>query len=125
MAKFEGQEQMQVFLWTKARLPGYEVLQNHQFLQPHRAFELDISIPRFKLGIEVDGIGGSHMMIKGWIRDREKDLVAVIHGWLVLRVTTPQVRDGTAYDLLDQVIKKYEAEESAVFGVLDNLVRKE
>lgn len=86
--------------------PAVEVLRNHQFLLPDRKFELDISIPSLKMGIEVDGYGGGHQMPKGFIRDREKDVEAWLAGWQVFRFATTQVRDGSAYRLLERIIPR-------------------
>ena len=103
----EGQEQEQVFLWVRDALSGVaEVKRNHVFL-PNRKFELDISIPSARLGIEVDGFGGGHQLPKGWLRDREKDLVAAGAGWRVVRIATAQVRDGTAWLHLKPILLRY------------------
>ena len=108
MPRYEGNEQEQVYLWVRDAVPDHlKVIRNHRFLAPRRKLELDVSIPSAKLGIEVDGIGGSHMMIKGWNRDREKDLEAACVGWRVVRVTTVQVRDGSAFRYLETILFRY------------------
>ena len=67
-------------------------------------FELDVAIPKFKLGIEVDGFGGGHQLPKGFNRDREKDLEAACLGWQVVRVSTTQVENGMAWSYLERII---------------------
>ena len=109
----KGQEQEQVFLWVRDAVGDVaEVKRDYVFL-PHRKFELDVAIPSAKLGIEVDGFGGGHQLPKGWLRDREKDLVALGAGWHVARVATAQVRDGSAFLHLEPILIRY------VEGLLD------
>ena len=99
-----GQAQLSVSLWVEdlLRHKGVKVRRNYRF-HPTRKFEFDIAILEWKIGIEVDGFGGGHQLPKGFIRDREKDLEAAIIGWRVLRLSTAQVRDGSAFDYLDRI----------------------
>lgn len=53
---------------------------------PNRRFELDLALPDIKFGIEVDGwqYHGKHK--ESFLRDREKDWLAQLAGWQIVRV---------------------------------------
>lgn len=103
-----GQAQHSVYLWIVDRLKGMDVRSNYRF-HSKRKFELDVAILEWRLGVEVDGFGGGHQLPRGFIRDREKDLEAACEGWRVLRLSTAQVRDGSAFDYLDRIFQALEA----------------
>ncbi len=55
-----------------------------------RKFALDYAWPEAKLGVEVEGgvwSGGSHGRGSGILRDMEKQNIAVVLGWRILRFT--------------------------------------
>lgn len=55
-----------------------------------RKFALDYAWPHAKLGVEVEGgvwSGGAHGRGSGILRDMEKQNVAVVLGWRILRFT--------------------------------------
>jgi very-short-patch-repair endonuclease len=74
-------------------------LREHEF-HPTRAFRFDLAWPEIKLGVEIDGgiwmPRSGHTSGKGYTADREKDAEALCLGWTVLRVTTDQVKNGSA-----------------------------
>lgn len=53
---------------------------------PGRKFELDLALPEVRLGVEVDGwqYHGQHKA--SFLRDRDKDYLLSLQGWLVVRV---------------------------------------
>lgn len=69
---------------------------------PDRAFRADFAFPDARLLVEVDGgmwIRGSKSHgAGGYELDRERDALAMMAGWVVLRVTPGQVKDGRAAD---------------------------
>ena len=104
--RFDGDLQTECYLWLRATVPpGVEVCSNYRFLAPARKLELDVAVPVWKFGIEVDGLGAGHQWIKGWRRDREKDLEALCHGWVIARVATIQLRDGSGWDYLGRIVR--------------------
>ena len=110
--RLKGQAQLEVFLWVQDTLRGKALVKQNYRFHPKRRFELDVAIPSAMLGIEVDGFGagghgGGHQSPKGFIRDREKDLEAACLGWRVIRVATAQVRDGSAWRYLEQILWRY------------------
>lgn len=52
----------------------------------------DVGIPAWKVIIEVDGRSW-HARLRDFDRDRERDNVAVAHGWVVLRFTALHLRE--------------------------------
>ena len=74
-------------------------LREHPF-HPTRKFRFDLAWPELKLGVEIDGgvwmPRSGHTSGKGYTADRERDAEALCLGWTVLRVTSDQVRDGSA-----------------------------
>jgi len=79
-----------------AKLP--EFVREFVFAKPRR-FRFDIAFLEQQLAVEIDGaiwIGGRHSRGAGIIKDCEKQALAVILGWRVLRVTAIQIRSGQA-----------------------------
>ena len=81
--------------WLNDYFPG-GFIQNYRpkYTDAHgkvRQYEIDFAEPEAKVGIEIDGYTDHGRHIKGFIRDREKDLFHAEHGWDILRVTTGQV----------------------------------
>lgn len=58
---------------------------------PGRRFRIDIAFKPERLAIEVDGLR-DHTSIKGYQRDRLKDVLLARLGWRVLRFTASHVR---------------------------------
>lgn len=76
---------------------------------PTRRFRFDFAIPEKKLAIEIEGgiwLGrnGAHSSGKGILRDMEKNNLAVLEGWRILRVTPQQVKNGEAHNLIDRAL---------------------
>ena len=103
--KVKGQHQESVFLWVQDRLPKLHVRRNFHF-HPTRKFEIDVALPALKVGFEIDGYGGGHQRPAGFTRDRVKDIEAWLHGWQIFRFSSTQVRDGSAYDYLEKIIRR-------------------
>ena len=107
----KGNAQYQTFLWVQDRVRHLKVESNYKFMHPEREFELDVAIPAVMIGIEVDGllpgVGGGHQRRLAYIQDRVKDLEAACRGWRVFRVATDQVEDGTAFDYLERIFRRY------------------
>jgi very-short-patch-repair endonuclease len=83
-----------------AKIP---MLQQFKFI-PGRNFVADFADPGMNLIVEIDGgffvqasaddpdkQGGSHSSIGGRLRDLERNNLAALHGWFVLRFHTEQV----------------------------------
>lgn len=81
---------------------SYAVTRELRF-HPVRRWRFDLALEALKLAIEVDGglwIRGRHARPAGIIADNEKINNATLLGWRVLKVTTQQVRNGYAADLV-------------------------
>ena len=108
----DGNAQFQVLLWVHDRVPHLRVESNYKFMLPERKFELDVAIPAVMIGIEVDGLlpgarGRASTPPEPTFEDRVKDLEAACRGWRVFRVATDQVEDGTAFDYLERIFRRY------------------
>ena len=85
-----------------------------------RRFRFDIAIWQHRILVEVDGGWGwnkraikvngktyipigAHNSRKGSERDREKDHLAIMDGWVVLRFTSAQVKSGYALKTIMKV----------------------
>lgn len=57
-----------------------------------RRFALDMALPAYQLGIEMDGweFHGKHL--SDFKRDREKQLLFARYGWILIRVSNEQIR---------------------------------
>ena len=68
---------------------------------PARRWRFDFALPELKLAIECDGGGwsnGRHTRGKGFIEDCKKLSEAALLGWRVIRVTTVDLDDNSAWD---------------------------
>ena len=66
---------------------------------PERKFAFDYAWPEYKLAFEIEGGAfsrGRHVRPKGFTRDIEKYNDAQLMGWVVLRGTSEQVKQGMA-----------------------------
>lgn len=59
---------------------------------PGRKFRIDIAFPEKKIAIELDG-HEAHSFKDKFQRDRERQNLLTLHGWLILRFTAKDVRD--------------------------------
>ena len=73
-------------------------VKEHRF-HPVRRWRFDFAWPERLFAVEVDGaifVRGRHTRGVGVEKDFEKMAEAMLSGWRVLRVSTGQVRNGTA-----------------------------
>lgn len=80
---------------------------------PDRRFRFDFCWHKYRLLAEVDGgtwQQGRHTRGYGYESDREKDTLAVLNGWTVLRFTGGQVKSGEAAGWLEEWFGTVEAE---------------
>lgn len=92
-------------------------LREYQF-HPHRRWRFDFAWPEQKVAVEVEGgtwsvtdargrqvgIGGRHVRGVGFENDCEKYAEALCLGWVVIRVTSRQVREGKALAWLQRAL---------------------
>ena len=77
-------------------------VREHKFLDTRR-FRFDFANPALKLAVEIDGgawIGGRHTRGLGIESDHEKQNLAVLAGWRVLRFTPRAVNDRSALQFI-------------------------
>lgn len=76
----------------------------YKFLEGRR-FRFDYAWERERIAVEVQGgifRGGRHVQIQGILSDYEKLNEAQINGWLVLQVTSEDIRTGKAVDYVER-----------------------
>jgi hypothetical protein len=83
-----------------------EPLLDHKFMLPERKLELDLAWPDLRLAVECQGgVWGGGRGSHGWGTkfegDCEKDWLAQLRGWFVVKVTTKMIRDGRAAMMLE------------------------
>jgi hypothetical protein len=88
----------------RAGLPAGEP--QYRFASPRR-WRFDRAWPERKISLELEGGvyrkgGGWHQSIQRYTADAEKYSTAAVMGWVVVRCTGAQVRDGTMVRLLKQ-----------------------
>lgn len=88
-----------------ARIPFSREFQFHE----KRKWRSDFRIIDTKILCEVEGgiwSGGRHTRGTGYENDAEKYSVAASEGWIVLRFTTRQIKNGKALELIKKTIEK-------------------
>lgn len=79
----------------------------YAFSKPRR-WRFDFAWPDMKVALEVEGgtwTGGRHTRGTGYAKDCEKYAEAAIQGWIVIRATTEQVRNGQALAWVTRAIE--------------------
>lgn len=74
---------------------------------PVRRWRFDYAFPDEMIAIEYEGIfrGKSrHRTVSGYTKDCEKYNTAALLGWTVLRFTAVHLKDGTAFEMIQQAI---------------------
>lgn len=99
-------EALLAFQLTSTGIPAF--VREHQYI-PGRKFRADFAWPALQLAVEVQGGiwrkgGGAHSGGTAIERDIEKAQLAVLHGWSVLPVTTDEVRNGKALQIVEKVL---------------------
>lgn len=67
---------------------------------PPRKWRFDYYWPDAKVALEVEGLGGRHQRIGGFLKDMEKYNEAAIMGIAVIRCTTRDLNTGNAFQLV-------------------------
>ena len=92
------------FQINAVHLPAPE--REYRFHETRRwRFDLAMQQYQFKLAVEIDGggfVNGRHSRGKGIEADCEKFAEAAILGWVVLRVTPRQVKNGQALTWIER-----------------------
>lgn len=92
----------------------YRQIRDAKLLEPHREYRFherrwrfDFAWPHLKFAVEVEGgvwSRGRHTRGAGFVRDCEKYAEAIRGRWLVLRVPTQWVNDGTALSYVSGIL---------------------
>ena len=75
---------------------------------PTRKWRFDLAYPYQKIAVELEGgvwISGRHNRAPGFIADCEKYSVAAIMGWIVIRLTSEMINNGTAIELINKALE--------------------
>lgn len=93
---------------------GGEVV--HEMIAPFtgRKWALDMALPRYRIGIEMDGWEFHGKYKEGFQRDREKQNDFARYGWLLLRASNKQVRESldNVLDALSACVSQVQRFES-------------
>ena len=78
---------------------------------PDRKFRADFAWIKQKLLVEVEGgiwAKGAHARPRGILRDMEKGNLAALGGWMYLRVSGADIKEGRAIDLIECALQIYD-----------------
>ena len=94
-----GYERMLAAQLETAGITGYE--REYRWLEG-RKYRADLAFPKIRLLVEIDG--EAHRIKGRFHSDIKKSQAALLAGWRLLRVSTGQVRDGSACELVRRVM---------------------
>ena len=83
---------------------------------PPRRFRFDFAWPVVKVAFECEGgtwVAGAHTRGKHYASDTEKYSIAAAEGWLVIRGTTDQIKNGQAIGWLKRALDRRGAADVA------------
>ena len=80
------QDQLAKLVEADDELRAHAWVRDYAKAVPGRKFEIDLSLPRWCLGIELDGWLWHAKRKKDFLRDREKDYLLSLAGWQVYRL---------------------------------------
>lgn len=83
-----------------------DYVREHRFCE--RRYRFDFALVSILVAVEIEGgiySNGRHVRPKGFQEDARKYRRAAIAGWLVLRVTSADINDGSAIADLEKAIK--------------------
>ena len=85
---------------------------------PTRKWRFDWALPDIKVGIEFDGVvsHSAHTSITNVLNDSAKMNEAALLGWIVIRVNTPSLRDGTGYEMIERAVAQRQLADAATGG---------
>lgn len=93
--------QNKILLKIKEEIPDVNLIENYNKAIPKRKFEIDIALIDYKIAIEVDGFRSHGISKAGFDRDRKKDRLLQLNGWLVYRFTAKEINSD-----IDMVISE-------------------
>ncbi len=102
----DDEETLWLMMRAEGIADGFE--RQYRFL-PERKYRADFAHPQKRIIVEVDGGGwiyGRHHRPQGYEQDRERDNLAVIAGWRVLRFTPAMIRDGRAVQFIKLALER-------------------
>lgn len=101
--------------WLEERLALYigrsglpQPIREFRFAPP-RLFRFDFAWPALGIALEAEGgiwSSGRHTRGAGFVADVEKYNLAQLGGWRVFRVTEREVKDGSAFALVEQMLTR-------------------
>lgn len=89
----------------RQRVPSIPPWERNLLFIHGRKKQLDFAWSAILFGIEVDG--GAHATKERFHGDREKQALALLHGWRILPVTKVHIHDGRAIAWAETLLKRY------------------
>lgn len=93
-------------------------MRNFVFL-PNRKLELDFAWPDKKVGVEIEG--AVHRIRERFHGDIEKHALAILNGWVVMRVDGRSIRSGKAIEWFDQLFRSVASRAPARHNSADGM----
>jgi hypothetical protein len=105
---------------TELRLAGLPAPEREWMFHPDRKWRFDYAWPKAMVALEVEGgIFGNgqkcpvckqskrlgHTSVSGMLDDMQKYREAVLLGWKLIRVTPAEEKDGTAFRLVEKLLR--------------------
>lgn len=82
----ELQDQLMMLVKADDQLRHYSWVSDYSNAVPGRKFEIDLCLPEWRLGYELDGWNFHGRRKKDFLRDREKDYLLSMAGWQIFRL---------------------------------------
>lgn len=115
----DPQQILAAMIRADQHLSAWEWVDDFSCAIPGRKLEIDIAIPELRLGVEVDGWQYHGKYLKSFLRDRDKDYLLSLKGWLVVRIQAGLINSdaGEALERVRRFIEVWEPKQRQLLGV--------
>jgi len=104
VSKGAKRREAEILLKTHLAELGFRDIREQFKFLPDRRFTFDLAIPEIRMAFECDGgqFNGGHRRGEALAKDYEKQNLAQLNGWRILRFVNRDILNGAAKEFLEE-----------------------